>query len=186
MYLNTQLKSFVPSEEEFNKATEKFKGIEVMLMGGDKLKKVFDAIEKSTLYEPKRHAQNPDPLTYEKLTAFTREAFNPSNMPISVVSPAQPESVNALFGQYKGVAPKDEPSSYTPTFLLLTQPVAIEKKGNGERSYVFWGFVNQIDTKDVARLQAFSQYSLERYRLRHSGKAGDGLQYVGRYRDGQG
>jgi len=40
--------------------------------------------------------------------------------------------------------------------LLRDKPVTIEKPGGGERSYIFWGFITQIDPKDAPALQALS------------------------------
>ena len=155
-YLNSQLKDFVPAEEEFKKAVEKFKGIEAMLMGGDKAKKVFDQTYKSLVYEPGPYADGQAPVTYENLVAFAKEYFKPANMIISVVSPASPESVDSLFEQYGFTHVTDEPPVFSPTFLLQSKPVTIEKPGGGERSYLFWGFISRIDPNDAPVLQALS------------------------------
>ncbi len=156
-YLNTQLNNFVPTEDEFKKAVEKFKGITMMAMGGDKSKKLFDETYKSTVYEPDPYSQNQLALTYSNLVAFTKEYFKPANMIISVVSPGSPETINALFGQFNSAPVKDEPTVFTPTFLMQSKAPTIEKTGSGgERSYIFWGFINQIDPKDAPALQALS------------------------------
>jgi hypothetical protein len=156
-FLNSQMKDFVPTEEEFKKAVEKFKGIAMMLMmTGDKSKKLFDDAYKSLVYEPDPYSQNQPALTYEGIVAFAKVYFKPSNMVISVVSPSSPDSVNALFEQF-GFAPlKDEPAVFTPTFSIPTKPATVEKPGSGERSYAFWGFITQIDPKDAPMLQALS------------------------------
>ena len=155
-FLNSQMKDFVPTEDEFKKAVEKYMSIAMMLMGGDKSKKMFDDTYKTLVYEPDPYSQNQPVLTYEGMVAFAKVYFKPSNMVISVVSPAAPESVNALFDQL-GFAPvKDEPVVFTPTFLMPAKPVAVEKPGSGERSYAFWGFISQIDPKDAPMLQALS------------------------------
>jgi predicted Zn-dependent peptidase len=155
-YLNTQLKDFVPTEDEFKKAVEKYKGIEAMLMGGNKAQKLFDGTYRSIVYAPEPYPQPRPVLTYDGLVAFTRDYFKPSNMIISVVSPASPESVDSLFSQF-GISPiKDEPPVFTPTFITHNQPVTIEKAGGGERSYLFWGSICQIDPADAPLLQALS------------------------------
>jgi zinc protease len=155
-FLNSQTKDFVPTEDEFKKAVEKYKGIAMMLMGGDKSKKMFDEAYKSLVYEPDPYSQNQPALTYEGMVAFAKVYFKPSNMVISVVSPSNPDSVNALFDQL-GFGPiKDEPAVFTPTFLIPTKPTTVEKAGSGERSYAFWGFISQIDPKDAPMLQALS------------------------------
>lgn len=156
-YLNTQLKDFVPTEGEFKKAVEKFKGIAMMAMGGDKSKKLFDETYKSTVYEPDPYSQNQPALTYDNLVAFTKEYFTPANMIISVVSPGSPDTLNALFRQFNGTAIKNEPTVFAPTFLMQSKAATIEKAGSGgERSYMFWGFINQIDPKDAPALQVLS------------------------------
>ena len=155
-YINNQIKNFVPTEEEFKKSVEKFKGMGMMSMGGDKAKKIFDAEYKTLVYEPNQYSQIQTALTYENMLEFTKEYFNPANMIISVVSPGSPESVNTLFDEFTGNPVKDEPVVYTPTFLMQTKPVTIEKAGGGERSYIFWGFTNPIDPKDAPALQALS------------------------------
>ncbi|MBF8295206.1 MAG: putative Zn-dependent peptidase [Bacteroidetes bacterium] len=156
-YLNSQMKNFVPTEDEFKKSVEKFKGIAMMqMMAGDKSKKLFDDTYKSLVYEPDSYSTNQPALTYEGLVAFASVYFMPSNMVISVVSPSNPDSVNALFDQL-GFAPvRDEPAVFTPTFLLPTKTTTVEKPGSGERSYAFWGFIIQIDPNDAPMLQALS------------------------------
>lgn len=155
-YMNGILKDFVPTESEFKKAVEKFQGISMMMMGGDKAKKVFDADYKTMVYEPNNFSQNQPALTYENLVAFAKEDFQPSNMIISVVSPGSPETVNTLFSSLNFSAIKDEPVVYTPTFNTKTKPETIDKPGGGERSYLFYGFISEIDPKDAPALQALS------------------------------
>ena len=155
-YLNSQMKDFIPTEDEFKKAVEKYKGIAMMLMGGDKSKKIFDDAYKSLVYEADPYSRNQPALTYEGMVAFAKVYFKPSNMVISVVSPSNPDSVNALFDQLGFVAVKDEPSVFTPTFSIPTKPATVEKPGSGERSYACWGFITQIDPNDAPMLQALS------------------------------
>ncbi|MCX6138348.1 MAG: insulinase family protein, partial [Ignavibacteriales bacterium] len=155
-YLNSQIKNFVPTEEEYNKAVEKYKGIAMMLgMGGDKAKKTFDEEYKLLVYETDPYKSKPE-LTYGNLLAFAKEYLNPANMIVSVVSPASPEKVSALFDLFKGVPVKEEPRVFTATFQLHSKPAIVEKNGGGERSYIFWGFAVQIDPKDAPALQALS------------------------------
>lgn len=155
-YLNSQLKDFVPTEEEFKKAIEKFKGISMMLMGGDKAKKLFDDTYKSIIYEPDPYSENQPALTYDNLLAFTKKYFQPENMIISVVSPATPDSINTLFSQFSGTPYTEKLQVFNKSLLLLQKETTIEKEGKGERSYLFWGFTLQIDPKDAPALQALS------------------------------
>ncbi len=156
-YLNGQLNNFRPTEEEFRKVVEKLKGIDQMLaMGGDKSKKEFDQAYRTNLYEPNPYQDVQPALTYEGLLAFARSYFAPANMIVSVVSPVTPDSVDALLRPFRGPLVGEEPAPFTPTFKLANQPVTVEKVIGGERAYLSWGFVRQIDPKDAPALQALS------------------------------
>ncbi|MEI7811577.1 MAG: insulinase family protein [Ignavibacteria bacterium] len=155
-YLNSQLKDFVPTEDEFKKATEKYRNPGHHASAGDEGKKIFGETYKSVVYEPNPYLQYSQELTYEKLTAFAKEYLNPSNIIISVVSPADTDTVNAAFEGYGFSKIKDEPPVFVPALRLQSKPVTIEKLHGGERSYLFWGFQKQIDTKDTPALHALS------------------------------
>jgi predicted Zn-dependent peptidase len=155
-FINTQINTFVPTEAEFKKSVDKYKDIGMMLMGGDKSGKIFDAEYKAQAYVPNAFAKTKTELTYASLLAFTKEYLRPENMIVSVVSPGTPDSVNTLFAPFSGTAMKDEPAVFTPMLNLPTAPVTIEKIGGGERSYLFWGFIAQIDPKDAPAIQALS------------------------------
>jgi predicted Zn-dependent peptidase len=155
-FLNSQLKDFVPTEDEYKKAVEKYKGIGFALAGGDKGRKLFEETYKSIVYEPNPYSLHPPVLTYEGLVTFAKEYLKPSNFIISVVSPANPDTVNSAFEQF-GFSPiPDEPSLFTPTLQEQSEPITIEKSNGGERSYLFWGFTQPIDPKDAPALQALS------------------------------
>jgi predicted Zn-dependent peptidase len=155
-YLTNQLKNFTPTEEEFKKAVEKFKGISMMLMGGDKAKKLFDETYKSIVYEPDPYSASQPALIYDNLLAFTKKYFQPENMIISVVSPVTPDSINTLFNQFSGTPYIEEPEIYDKKLKLIQKDTVVEKEGKGERSYLFWGFTTQIDPKEAPALQALS------------------------------
>jgi predicted Zn-dependent peptidase len=155
-YLNSQLNDFIPTADEFKKAVDKYRDIEMMAIGSDKAKKLFEAEYKSLVYEPNPLSQNQVELTYDNLLAFTKEYFKLSNMIISVVSPGSPDTINSLFNQFDIVSLEKEPEVFTSTLQLRDKPITIDKPGGGERSYIFWGFINQIDTKDAPALQALS------------------------------
>jgi len=155
-YMNNALKDFTPTEEEFNKSVEKFKNTHMMMMGGDKPKKVFDAEYKKMVYEPNKFTQDQPALTFENLLAFTKEYFQPSNMIISVVSPGSPDTINTLFSSMNFTAIKDEPAAVTTILQTRTKPETIDKPGGGERSYLFYGFESEIDPKDAPAVQALS------------------------------
>lgn len=154
-YLNEVFTEFVPTKEEFTKAVEKYKSMSAMMMGGDKVKKIFDAEYKSSVYE-KNDYQNQPEITFDNLSLFAKEYFQPSNMIISVVSPVSSTVVDNLFSSLKYEPIKDEKPAFTPTYSLKEKPETIDKKGGGERSYLFYGFVTEIDIKDAPALQALS------------------------------
>jgi len=155
-YLNGQFSGFTPTQEEFDKAAEKFRNIDRSSMGGDKSKKLFEDTYKAAVFQPNPHAQSVPALSYASLLAFAKEYFIPSNMIVSVVSPAEPDSIKALFAPFTGPASADTIAPYMPALLAQTKPVSVEKSGNGERSYLFWGFVRTIDPADAPALQALS------------------------------
>jgi predicted Zn-dependent peptidase len=155
-FINAQIKGFVPTEEEYKKAVDKYKDIAMMSMGGDKANKLFEKEYKAIVFEPNPLAKVTTELTYPSLVSFAKEYFRPENMIVSVVSPASPDSVRAMFASFATSPMKDEPPVFTPTYAMQTAPVTVEKPGGGERSYLFWGFTVQIDPKDAPALQALS------------------------------
>ena len=154
-FMNKVLNDFLPTESEYKASAEKFKSTG-MMMGEDKSKKVFDTEYKTMVYEPDNYTQNKPELNYENLLAFTKEYFQPSNMIISVVSPGNPDTINTLFSSMNYRSIKDEPAVFSPKFLTKTKPETIEKQGGGERSYLFYGFIKEIDPKDAPALQVLS------------------------------
>ncbi|KUG25699.1 hypothetical protein ASZ90_004471 [hydrocarbon metagenome] len=155
-FLNEQLNNFIPTEEEFEKAIEKFKNIEMMSMGGDKARKLFDKTYKEIINEPNPYSDTEVELTYENLISFTKEYFQPSNMIISVVSPASPGMVNELFNGLNFARPEVGLGVYTTSYKLQGEPVKIEKAGGSDRAYIFWGFINEINPDDTPALTALS------------------------------
>jgi len=155
-YLNEQLSDFLPTEEEFNTAVGKIHGAGMMMMGGNKTKELFDETYRSVIYEPASYADGPEDITIDNLKAFAKEYFRPVNMIISVVSPASPDSINSLFTPFFGDPAEEEPPVYVKTLKTQTEPLLIEKDGEGERSYLFWGFTREIDPAHRPELTALS------------------------------
>lgn len=155
-YVNDQIKNFVPTEDEFNSAVEQINNIKMMTMGGDKAKQLFEETYKSLVYEPDQYSNNQIVLTYENLLAFAKEYFQPANMIVSVASPEDPESINNLFNNFNNEPLLEEPAVYSKSLILSQKETTIEKDGQGERSYLFWGFTKNIDPKDAPSLQALS------------------------------
>ena len=156
-YINSQIKDFVPTESEYQKAAEKFKNMTGMSMGGNKAKKLFDDAYKLNVFNPDSFSHNQKELTYTSLVAFTKEYFKHSNMIISIVSPGNPDSVAAMFQPFYTAPVENEPAVFTPTYSGQTKPMTIDKPGTGgERSYISWGFTSTIDPTDAPALQALS------------------------------
>lgn len=155
-YVNDQIKNFVPTEAEFNSAVEQINNIKMMTMGGDKAKQLFEQTYKSLVYETDSYSNNQTFLTYDNILNFTREYFQPSNMIVSVVSPENLESINKLFNNFITEPILEEPGVYSKSLILNQKETTIEKDGQGERSYLFWGFTKNIDPNDAPALQALS------------------------------
>lgn len=156
-YLNRQLAGFIPTEEEFRKAQGKFKH-GGMAMGGQAARKMFDETVDAILYEENRYPEGPA-LAYENLLAFAKEYFQPGNMVISAVSPVAPDSLNRLFRGFAANAARPEFAA-TPAFdrgfKMPAEALDIEKPGGGEQSYLFWGFLREVEARDKPALKALS------------------------------
>lgn len=155
-YVNDQFKNFIPTEDEFNNAIEQINNIKMMTMGGDKSKQLFEQTYKSLVYETDSYSNNQTVLTYESLLNFAKEYFQPANMIVSVVSPEDPESINKLFNDFSTEPILQEPGVYSKSLMLNQKGTTIDKEEQGERSYLFWGFVKNIDPNDAPALQALS------------------------------
>lgn len=155
-FLNKQFNEFVPTKEQFAKSVKKFKGIEAQLDNGDKGRKLFEDEYKSRVYAANRNTGDQPALTYENLLKFAVEYFNPANFVISVVSPAPVDSIQAAFAGLHYKKTELEYPVLDNRLATSDSTVTVEKKANGERSYLFYGFVKNIDTADVAKLQVLS------------------------------
>lgn len=157
-FLNKQLKGFIPTEAEFQKAQASFGRVGMMGMGGHKASQLFDDTLDEILYEDKKYPGGPE-LTYENLIAFAKEYFLPGNMIISAVSPVSPESLNNLFAAFGENSVKPEffsSPAYNRGFKIPSEPVSVEKEGGGEQSYLFWGFMKEVEKPDKPALKALS------------------------------
>jgi len=156
-YLNQQFSGFVPTEEEFRKAQEKFKH-GGMAMGGQAARKLFDETVDAILYQENRYPEGPA-LSYENLLTFAKEYFQPGNVVISAVSPVAPDSLNRLFREFSAGAARPEFAA-TPAFdrgfKMPAEALSIEKPGGGEQSYLFWGFLREVEAQDKPALKALS------------------------------
>ncbi len=150
-FLNAEMNGFVPSAEEFKSAQGKFS--QSMMHGGkDKAKDLFDALVDSMLHGTKT-MENDKSLSYESLVKFASTYFSPQNRVVSVVSPKPEKLVSKLL-----LAGSASPAQSYPltdkAYLSMKTPVYVDLPGGGERSYLFWGFVKDIDSGDEPALKA--------------------------------
>jgi len=154
-YLNEQLLDFKPTKEEFKKAVNKFKSGGRMMMGGNKAKEIFTKKYESVIYQDKKILDD-DKLNFENLLRFTNEYFVPSNMIISVVSPAVQDEISELFSLFKSNQSTTNEPAYERELDIQSKPVNIEETVDGEQSYLYWGFTKNIDQEDKPALKALS------------------------------
>ncbi len=157
-FLNKKMSGFVPTQNEFQKSIQKFHR-SAQHMGEQKAKNLFDKTYKSLIYEPVKYQKNATAPTYEALVAFAKQYFQPANMIISVVSPAAPDSIHKLFAGFKSDTAtllSSDGTAWDRGLQNPTKPINLEKQGGGAQSYLFWGFVQNIDAKDKPALQALS------------------------------
>ena len=151
-FLNTEMNHFVPSLEEFEIARGKFS--KSMMRGSkDKAKDLFDELVESALYGEKAATEVPE-LTYSSLVAFSTVYFSTNNRIVSVVSPESAKTVT----QALVTSTIDTPSrtkAFTDQALIKNdEPITIAMAGGGERSYLYWGFIKDIDPQDEAAIKA--------------------------------
>jgi predicted Zn-dependent peptidase len=154
-YLKDQLTDFTPTEEEYQKAISKSKR-PMTGMGTGKSITLFNETYKMLIYEEEKYVENTKLITYDTLATFAKIYFNPSNMIISVVSPAIPENIFDYF-RWDVQKPEDfsdnERTPYTRALKPAMSPIKEEFKEGGERSFLFWGFVKTIESVDKAALK---------------------------------
>jgi predicted Zn-dependent peptidase len=147
--------SFVPTREEFEQASGKSK-MPSMMGHGNTANKMFESKLESILYEDEQYSPEKE-LTYESLIEFGKVYFTPSNMIISVVSPALPVEIEKYFYEFKDEisAPNNE-LGFIKKFKNISEPIKVEIEGGGEQSYLYYGFQKSIDENDKAALKVLS------------------------------
>jgi len=150
-FLNAEMNGFVPTAEEFKIAQGKFS--KSMMHGRkDKAKDMFDALVDSVLYGSVA-AENETALTYESLVKFTSAYFKPENRIVSVVSPEPESKVTSLLMAGGSTSARSFPLT-DRSYVTNTASVSLDQPGGGERTYLFWGFVKDIESGDEAALKA--------------------------------
>jgi len=155
-YLMGQLTNFQPTEDEYQKAITMTKR-PMMGMGSNKAGEVFTKMYKSHIYEAEKYAINNNTASYDDLKLLARDYFHPSNMIISVVSPLAVDSIYTLF-KWQNDPPMNhfsvDKNPVTSSLKMATEPIKEEITQGGERSFLFWGFVSEVEEKDKAALKA--------------------------------
>jgi predicted Zn-dependent peptidase len=155
-YLKGQLTQFQPTENEYQQAMAKTKR-PMMGMGSNKANELFTETYKSHIYESNKYKESNRPVSYEQLNELARAYFHPSNMIISVVSPLPADTVYNLLNWQTDPLIENFSIEKIPMISSLkmpTEPVIEELEQGGERSFLFWGFVNQIEEKDKPAIKA--------------------------------
>ena len=156
-YLNGELQNFIPTEDEYKNAVKKFSKPNPMMMGRkDPAEELFKDTYKKLIYTKSRYLKNEDYPSYEQLLEFRNIYFSPSNMVISVVSSAVPEMINDDFSSFATIENIEYEPVYFKRINLQQEKQNIDKQGDGNRSYLYWGFSTSIEEKDKPALQALS------------------------------
>ncbi|PIE89511.1 MAG: hypothetical protein CR997_11110 [Acidobacteria bacterium] len=155
-FLNRQMLSFVPTEEEFEQAQSFFNRM-AMMKPPQKERDLFNKTWRSRVYE-QEPPEEEKVLDYAGLLEFGKRYFQPGNVILSVVSNQTEEEVLSRLADFKRV-PEGEPVSEAPRQEQLrnpekSEPVVIEQ--GGEQALLFYGFVTDIDPQDRAALTALS------------------------------
>ncbi|MBT6471894.1 MAG: insulinase family protein [Candidatus Marinimicrobia bacterium] len=155
-FLNNTFLNFTPTEEEFNKANAPSHGGYGGMSHKNIAKEKFNTLVDKYIY-PKTLEQIELPqLTYESLLIFAGKYWAPENAIVSVVSPASPEDVNQLFSGFGSNEEKDTIIPNEKSYQLNSKSVTIDEDGGGAQSYLFWGFMKDVEPKDKPALTALS------------------------------
>ena len=158
-YLNEEMISFVPTEEEFNQVNKKKGGMPSMMGGKDKSKEMYKRAYEMLVMQPVIETRDIKILDYETFLKFGKEYFTPSNIIISVVSKESPEIVNGYFANFEGknITPEFTGVAKQRGFKKWDEPKSIKKDGGGEQSHTFYGFVKIVDKADEPALTILSR-----------------------------
>lgn len=155
-FITTQMYSFVPTLDEFTKAMGSIQRSS-MMRGQNKAKSVFTKTWKDIVYEKQESPSN-EKLTYQSLLEFGKSYFRAGNMIISVVSPATNDEIRGYFSNFKsnGSSLDEKIPAWSRNFKFSDKPITIEKKEDGEQTYLFYGFMKKTEKNDEAALTALN------------------------------
>ncbi len=156
-FLNDQLLNFIPTNEEFAKASGKSQ-MPAMMGHANASQKMFDKKLEQILYVDDNSNMNKTELSYDKLLDFTKYYLNPNNIIISVVSKETPENINKYFtkfskpkldGMINNIGKEKE-------FKKITEAINNEEINNGEQSFIYYGFQKSFKTNEKPALEVLS------------------------------
>lgn len=154
-FLFEQLDTFVPTEAEYQRAVNSLtRGMHTM--NRNQAGEAFNELVDSVLYQPVLYPESDSLVSYENLLTFSEAYFNPQNRVISIVSPQAPEQLAQLVpaGTENLEIPAIE--AWTERLNNFETSQRIERQAGGERIYLFWGYVKDVDPADQAALKALS------------------------------
>jgi zinc protease len=153
-YINTQLNTFIPTEDEYTKAYATFSN-SMGRRNTDEAKDQFNKLVNANIYTKKNVIQKDGFPSYQEILAFAKEYFRPGNRIVSVVSPGSAE----LIKQYLG----SDNDGDTPVLDVVDVSYILNEKAlnafveaGGEQTHLFWGFMKKVEKDDIAPLSALS------------------------------
>jgi predicted Zn-dependent peptidase len=155
-FLNDTFLNFIPTEAEYEKANGPSHGGFGGMSHKNMAKEKFNTLLDEQIYSLPSDKNNPPDLTYESLLSFKDEYWTPENIILSIVSPDSPESINHLFSDFGNKTNSELTPAQIKSYQSISKSVTIEEDGGGAQSYLFWGFMKEIDPKDKPALTALS------------------------------
>jgi predicted Zn-dependent peptidase len=152
-FLKDAFLNFIPTRSEFLKAnTPSFGGMSRKNVAKEK----FNALVDDQIYNVSKDEQTPSELTYESIIRFAEKYWVPENVILSIVSPKSPEKVNSFFAGFGERDVHDTSLALEKSYKFNSEPISIENDGGGVQSYLFWGFMKNMEEADKPALKALS------------------------------
>ena len=155
-FLNDAFLNFIPTNAEFTKAVSNSHSGFGRMMGKNEAKDMFDKLVDEQCFGPDEQTTTAPELTYDSLLAFKNKYWIPENLIVSVISPQSPKLIQSLFSGFGNSQDEDSELAHDKLYRLNTETVSIEEGGSGSQSYLFWGFIKEIDPADKPGLAALS------------------------------
>lgn len=156
-FLNAQMMNFIPTNDEFEKASGKSQ-MPAMMGHGNASQKLFDKKVEQILYVEDNSNMNKPELTYDNLLEFSKYYFNPNNIIISVVSKETPENINKYFSKFS--KPKLEGMinniAKEKEFKKINEAINNEEKNDGQQSFIYYGFQKSFNANEKPALEVLS------------------------------